>query len=145
MLPRLVLGLLAAMVLPSIGLSQEVTGTFTVKGAATPFKYVYAFWKDQAPFKEGVLNLYVLLSDVPVAENALPRNDRAIEKMAEPVRDNKIHALELHFADPGKTLDVAENGAAYHNGIAPARSRQNLSERPLALRSLERSVAGDIL
>jgi hypothetical protein len=41
--------------------------------------------------------------------------------MAEPVRENKIHAFELHFADTGKTLDMAENGAAYHNGVAPAR------------------------
>jgi hypothetical protein len=119
--PRIVVGFLAAVLFPSTSFSQEVTGTFVVKGASTPLSYAYAFWKDQAPFKEGVMNLYVLLSDVPVADSALPRNDRAIEKMAEPVRDNKIHAFELHFADLGKTLDMAENGAAYHNGIAPAR------------------------
>jgi hypothetical protein len=123
--PRMVLGFLAATLLSSTSFPQEVTGTFVVKGASTPFNYAYAFWKDQAPFKEGVMNLYVLLSDVPVPDSALPRNDRAIEKMAEPVRDNKIHAFELHFADLGKTLDMAENGAAYHSGIAPARHGNN--------------------
>jgi len=92
-----------------------------VNGTSTRFGFVYAYWKDQAPFKEGVLNLYILLSDVPVAENALPNNDRAIGKMAETVRNDRIHAFELHFADPGRTLDNAENGAAYHSGIAPAR------------------------
>ena len=119
--PRMVLGFLAAGLLPPTGFAQEVAGTFVAKGASTPFTYVYAFWKDQAPFKEGVMNLYVLMSDAPVPDSALPRNDRAIEKMAEPVRDNKIHAFELHFADLGKTLDMAESGAAYHSGIAPAR------------------------
>ena len=120
-----VLGLVAAALFPSTSFSQDVTGAFVVKGASTPFSHVYAFWKDQAPFKTGVMNLYVLLSDVPVAENALPRNDRAIEKMAEPVRNDKIHAFELHFSDAGRTLDNAENGAAYHNGIAPARHGLN--------------------
>ena len=123
--PRLVLGFVAAALLPSTSFSQEATGTFVVKGASTPFSHVYAFWKDQAPFKNGVMNLYVLLSDVPVAESALPRNDRAIEKMAEPVRNDKIHAFELHFSEPGKTLDNGENGAMYHNGIAPARHGNN--------------------
>ncbi len=119
--PLIAIASLTAMLLPAAGFAQDVTGTFVVTGASTSFRYVYAFWKDQAPFKEGLLNLYVLLSDVPVAENALPRDDRANQKMAELVRNNKIHAFELHFADPGKTLDMGENGAVYHNGIQPAR------------------------
>jgi len=113
--------LVLAALLPATGFSQEVTGTFVVKGASTPFRYVYAYWKDQAPFKKDVMNLYALLSDVPVDAGTLPSNDRGNEKMAELVRNDKVHAFELHFSDLGRTLDNAENGAVYHNGIAPAR------------------------
>lgn len=116
---------LAAALLPATCFAQEAAGTFAVKGSSTPFRHAYAYWKDQAPFKKGVIDLYVLLSDVPVADSALPRNDRAIEKIAEPVRNDKVHAFELHFSDPARTLDNAENGAAYHNAIAPARHGLN--------------------
>jgi hypothetical protein len=71
------------------------------------------------------MNLYVLLSDVPVDAGTLPSNDRGNAKVAELVRNEKVHAFELHFSDLGKTLDNAENGAAYHNGIAPARHGNN--------------------
>lgn len=117
--------LLSAALLPAAGFSQEVTGTFVVKGTSTPFRYAYAYWKDQAPFKKDVTNLDVLLSDVPLDAGTLPSNDRGNAKMAELVRNEKVHAFELHFSDLGKTLDDAENGAAYHNGIAPARQGNN--------------------
>ena len=111
---------LAIWLLASTAFSQDVGGSFLVKGVTTRFAYAYGFWKDQAPFADR-LDLYVLLSDVPVADDAIPRNDDGIAKMAELVRNNKIHAFELHFIDPGKTLNPAESGAVYHNGIAPAR------------------------
>jgi hypothetical protein len=122
---RAVFGLLATALLTSTSLSQEVSGSFVVKGASTSLNHGYAYWKDQAPFRKGVMNLYVLLSDVPVAERALPSDDRAIDKIAEPVRNDRIHALELHFSDGGETLFSAENGAVYHNGIASARHGVN--------------------
>jgi hypothetical protein len=115
---------LAVAFLPSMAYSQEATGTFVVKGKSTRLNYVYAFWKDQAPFATR-LDLYVLLSDAPLAADLLPKNDRANSKIAELVRSDKIHAFELHFADPGKTLDSGEEGAVYHNGIAPARHGLN--------------------
>jgi hypothetical protein len=118
------LAFLAVTLLPSIGYSQEVTGTFAVKGKSTRLSYAYAFWKDQAPFATR-LDLYVLLSDVPLATELLPKNDHANAKIAELVRNDKIHAFELHFADPGKTLNGGEEGAVYHNGIAPARHGLN--------------------
>ena len=100
--------------------AQQASGTLTVNGASTPLTHVYAFWKDQAPFSTD-LNLYVFLSDVALADDALPRNDEANGRIAELVRNTKIHAFELHFADGGKTLSAGENGAIYHNGVAPAR------------------------
>jgi hypothetical protein len=42
-------------------------------------------------------------------------------RIAALVRNHTIHAIELHFADGGKTLSPGENGAIYHNGVAPAR------------------------
>jgi hypothetical protein len=118
------LTVLAVAVLPSLSHSQDVTGTFAAKGKATPLGYAYAFWKDQAPFAAR-LDLYVLLSDVPLAADVLPKNDRANSKIAELVRNDRIHAFELHFADPGKTLDSGEEAAVYHNAIAPARHGLN--------------------
>jgi hypothetical protein len=112
--------LLAIAVVPSIARAQDATGSLTVNGAATPLTHAYAFWKDQAPFSTDV-NLYVFLSDVPMANEALPRSDAANGRLAELVRTDKIHAFEVHFADPGKTLSPGENGAIYHNGVAPAR------------------------
>src|SRR5262249_10215760 len=100
--------------------AQQVSGTLTVNGASTPLAHVYAFWKDQAPFSTD-LNLYVFLSDIAMADTSLPRNDDANAKIAELVRGNKIHAFELHFADSGRTLSAGENGAIYHNDVAPAR------------------------
>jgi len=89
--------LLLVALLPATGFSQEVTGTFVVKGASTPFRYVYAYWKDQAPFKKDVMNLYVLLSDVPVDAGTLPSNDRGNEKMAELVRRTRSTPLNCIF------------------------------------------------
>lgn len=100
--------------------SQEANGTLTVKGTPTPLTHVYAFWKDQAPFSTD-LNLYVFLSDIAMTDESLPRSDSANARIAELVRTNKIHAFELHFADAGKALSPGENGAIYHNGVAPAR------------------------
>jgi hypothetical protein len=93
--------LLSAALLPAAGFSQEVTGTFVVKGTSTPFRYAYAYWKDQAPFKKDVTNLYVLLSDVPLDAGTLPGNDRGNAKMAELARNEKVHAFELHFSGLG--------------------------------------------
>jgi hypothetical protein len=100
--------------------AQQASGTLTVNGASTPLTHVYAFWKDQAPFSTD-LHLYVFLSDVALSDDALPRDEAANGRIAELVRSNKIHAFELHFADGGKTVSAGENGAIYHNGVAPAR------------------------
>src|SRR5262249_15054934 len=113
--------LVASLVLvSSTAQAQQASGTLAVNGASAPLTHVYAFWKDQAPFSTD-LNLYVFLSDTAMADTALPRNDDANARIAELVRNNKIHAFELHFADGGKTLSPGENGAIYHNGVAPAR------------------------
>src|SRR4029077_12740320 len=98
----------------------QVSGTWVVKGVSTKFTQVYAFWKDQAPFSTD-RHLYVLLSDIPLTDAQLPRNDDANGRIAELVRNNRIHAFELHFSDLGRTLNPGENGAVYHNGIQPAR------------------------
>ena len=121
---RVPLALAAMALFPSTGFSQEAAGAFLVKGSSTPFRHAYAFWKDQAPFSPRV-DLYVLLSDVPVAEDQLPGNDAGKSKIAELVRSNKIHAVEIHFADPGKTLNSGEEGAAYNAGIESARHGLN--------------------
>src|SRR5215831_4063798 len=113
--------LVASLVLASsTARAQQVSGTLAVKDASAPLTHVYAFWKDQAPFSTD-LHLYVFLSDIAMTDTALPRNDDANARIAELVRNNKIHAFELHFVDSGKTLSPGENGAIYHNGVAPAR------------------------
>ncbi len=71
------------------------------------------------------MHLYILLSDVPLTDDLLPRNDRANGRVSEMVRENRIHAFELHFSDLGKTLYPPENGAIYHNGVQPARFGHN--------------------
>ena len=111
---------LTIALIPAIARAQDATGSLTVTGASTPITHAYAFWKDQAPFSTD-LNLYVFLSDIPMTNESLPRNDAANAKLAELVRTDRIHAFELHFADGGKTLSPGENGAIYHNGVAPAR------------------------
>jgi hypothetical protein len=70
---------------------------------------------------ESKMDLYVLLSDQLIAADVLPVNDAGNAKMAGLVRDDKIHALELHFDGAGNTLFAGEEGAVYHGGIAMAR------------------------
>jgi hypothetical protein len=110
----------ALLLADSATAQPQVSGTWIVKGVSTKFTEVYAFWKDQAPFSADQ-HLYVLLSDVPLTDAQLPRNDAANGRLAELVRANRIHAFELHFSKPGHELSAGENGAVYHNGIQPAR------------------------
>ena len=113
--------LLVVAAFPISSLAQDqASGSFVVKGKPTPFKYVYAYWN--ARFMDpAVQDLYVLLTDVPVTEKHLPNDDERVSKMAELVRGDKIHALELHFDIPGKTLYDASQGAVFHNGISAGR------------------------
>jgi hypothetical protein len=105
--------------LPARG-DDKVSGTFTVKGKTTEFRHVYAFWKPRL-MDESKLDLYVLLSDEPIAAEGLPLNNDGIAKMAGLVRDDKVHALELHFDGASNKLFAGEEGAVYHIGIAMAR------------------------
>ena len=112
---------LAVAAFPISSFSQDqVSGSFVVKGKTTTFNYVYAYWN--ARFMDpAVQDLYVLLTDVPVTKEHLPTNDERVSKMAELVRGDKIHALELHFDVPGKTLYDASQGAVFHKGISEGR------------------------
>lgn len=101
------------------GAQNQVTGTFTVKGATTAFAHVYAFWKPNA--FNGKPNLHLLFTDVPIPADAIPDDDDAMSKIAGMIRDGKVHAVELHLA-PGYTqLDRADDVAVYHVGLSPAR------------------------
>jgi hypothetical protein len=102
---------------------DEVSGTFTAKGKTTEFRHVYAFWKPRL-MDESKIDLYVLLSDQPIAADTLPQNDDGVAKMAGLVRDDKIHALELHFEADSNKLFVGEEGAVYHGAVAMARQGQ---------------------
>lgn len=106
---------------PLVALGENrVSGTFTVKGKSTAFKHAYAFWKTRM-MDESKVDLYVLLSDEVVTPAMLPRDDDGVGKMADHVRAGTIHALELHFDGAAPKLFEAEQGAVYHDGIAPAR------------------------
>jgi hypothetical protein len=110
---------------PITSFSQDqVSGSFVVKGKTTPFKYVYAYWNTQF-MDPAVQDVYVLLSDVPVTKDQLPPNDERVSKMAALVRADKIHALELHFAVPGKTLDAGAQAAIFHKGVSEGRHGAN--------------------
>jgi hypothetical protein len=100
--------------------ADEVNGTFTVNGKSTRFEHVYAFWKASL-FDSTKPDLFVLLSDIPIPADTLPKNDDGVAKMAELVRAGKVHALELHMAPATKGLDAGENAAVYHVGLSPGR------------------------
>ena len=102
------------------GAQNQVSGTFTVKGAATKFAYAYAYWKPNF-FDQSKKDLFVLLSDVAVPPNAIPKDDDGVAAIAGLVRDGKVHALELHLTPATKQMDPAENAAVYHVGLAPGR------------------------
>lgn len=99
---------------------DHVSGKFTVKGKTTEFHHVYAFWKPRL-MDESKVDLYVLLSDEAVSADTLPKDDEGVSKMAMLVRDDKIHALELHFDGGTNKLFEGEQGAVYHLGLAMAR------------------------
>jgi hypothetical protein len=100
---------------------DQVSGSFVVKGKTTPFKYVYAYWN--ARFMDpAVQDLYVLLSDVPITKEQWPTSDERKSEMADLVRGDKIHALELHFDVPGKSLYAASQGAVCHKTISEGRT-----------------------
>jgi hypothetical protein len=103
---------------------DKVSGTLTAKDQSSELRYVYAFWKPNM-LDESKWDLRVLLTDVPVAPDTLPRNDDGIAKMAALVRENKIHAVELHFDGATKQLFAAEEAAVYHLAIAMARHGWN--------------------
>jgi len=100
--------------------ADEVNGSFTVNGKTTRFEHVYAFWKPSL-FDQTKPDLFVLLSDIAIPAETLPKNDDGVAKMAELVRAGKVHALELHMAPAAKGLDPGENAAVYHVGLSPAR------------------------
>ena|SRR5580700_3997544 len=112
------------LILPRSAFCQDqVSGTFTAKGKTTEFQQVYAFWKPRL-MDESKIDLYVLLSDQPIAADTLPRNDDGVAKMAGLVRDDKIHALELHFDGDSNKLFAGEEGAVYHGAVTMARQGQ---------------------
>ena len=100
--------------------ADDVTGTFTVNGKTTKFEHVYVFWKPSL-FDQAKPDLFVLLSDIPIPADTVPKNDEGVAKMAGLVREGKGHALELHMAPSAKGLDPGENAAVYHAGLSPAR------------------------
>lgn len=102
------------------GAENQVSGTFTVKGATTKFAYAYAYWKPNF-FDETKKDLFVLFSDVAIPPEAIPKDDDGIGAIAGLVRAGKVHALELHLSPQAKQLDPAENAAVYHVGLEPAR------------------------
>ena len=101
------------------GAQDQASGTFTVKGAATRFAFAYTFWK--ANVFTGKPDLYVLFSDVAIPPDTIPKNDDGVGKMAALVRENKVHAVELHLAPQYRKLDNASDLAVYHVGLSPAR------------------------
>lgn len=70
---------------------------------------------------EAKVDLYILLSDEAIAPGALPKNDDGVSKIAALVRENRIHAIELHFDGDSDRLFNGEQGAVYHGAIAMAR------------------------
>jgi hypothetical protein len=104
----------------SVAAQNQVSGTFTVKGATTKFAYSYVYWKPNF-FDESKKDLFVLFSDVALSPNAIPKNDDGVSVIAGLVRDGKVHALELHLDPKSKQLDPAENAAVYHLGLSPGR------------------------
>lgn len=102
------------------GAQNQVSGTFTVKGAATKFAYAYAYWKPNF-FDHSKKDLFVLFSDVAIPPEAIPKDDDGIAAIVGLVRDGKVHALELHLSPQKKQLDSAENAAVYHVGLEPGR------------------------
>jgi hypothetical protein len=107
--------------LPVIALCDDhVSGQLTAKAKAVELKHVYAFWKPRL-MDEKKIDMYVLLSDQIIAPDFLPANDDGIAKMAGLVRDNKIHAIELHFDGATNKLFEGEQGAVYDNDVAMAR------------------------
>ncbi len=103
---------------------DKVSGSFTAKGKTSDFRYVYAFWKPNL-LDESKLDLRVLLTDVPVPPGTLPVNDDGVSKMAALVRDDKIHAIEIHFDGATAKLFAGEEAAVYHLAIAMARQGSN--------------------
>lgn len=113
-------GLLAGRCIITAYGDDKVSGTFTVKGKPTELHHVYAFWKPRL-MDEARIDLYVLLSDEAILPDALPKNDDGLSKIAALVRENRIHAIELHFDVDGDRLFEGEQGAVYHSAIAMAR------------------------
>lgn len=108
-------------VFPIVALCDDhVSGSLTVKGKSVDLHHVYAFWKPRL-LDESKLDLHVILADQVIAPESLPANDAAIAKMAELVRADKIHALELHFDGASNKFFEGEQGAIYNNAISPAR------------------------
>lgn len=108
-------------IFPALTFGEDhVSGELTAKGKSVELKHIYAFWKSRL-MDDSKIDMYVLFSDQAIAPDSLPINDDGIAKMAGLVRDNKIHAIELHFDGATNKLFEGEQGAVYDNDIAMAR------------------------
>src|SRR4051812_33641297 len=112
--------LIAAQVPPD----AQVAGKFTVKGTTVKLAHVYAFWKPRL-MHETTSDLYVLISDEPIPPDTIQSTDAGVAKMAALVREDKIHAFELHFDGDTDNLFDGEEAAVYYGGIAVARMGEN--------------------
>ena len=116
---RLAAVLLALAVAVSALAKNAVSGSLVAKGKPVRLQHAYAYWK--TPWNDKTKSdLHVLLTDVPL--EVMPKDDAGLSKVAALVREDKLHAVELRFAgDATGALHNAEQGAIFHNAIAPAR------------------------
>ncbi len=82
---------------PAAKKSDNVSGKFTANGKSFDFKYVYA-WKASSPFKDDQMDTFVLLSDQPVADDAM-RDFMTRSDLAE---QGKLNGIQVEFDPSGE-------------------------------------------
>jgi len=94
------LSLALLLFLPLVAVAADkgtITGKFTANGKSYDLKYVYA-WKEPSHFEKKQIDTFVLLSDQPVAADAL-RDFMTRSDLAE---NGKLNGIQVEFDPKGE-------------------------------------------
>jgi len=95
------------------------SGTWTVAGQAVELRQARTF-READPFGRGT-NPCVLVSNLPVPDEAVPVDDGAIGKLLDLMRSGEMRAFQVCFDASGTKLRNVNDVVTFHPGVSPGR------------------------
>jgi len=99
--------------------AATASGTWTVAGQKTELLQARTF-READPFGNGT-NPCVLVSNLPVPDEAVPVDDDAIGKLLDLMRSGEMRAFQVCFDASGTKLRNVNDVVTFHPGVSPGR------------------------